>query len=262
MLEEWLTKLIPDIEQHNLLPLWAIDTTTQQPIAATSSTSSRSSRRKQATANNDTHPVATDTSTGMKLTDSFTIFATHETLRDIKESVCKVTEHAFDPQSAIKLPSQQYTLPDGHILDIGNERFLVGELLFRPDAVPNLFPPNERIFPDIDPHYTYHGLHKMISASIDSTDADLRRTMYENIVLSGGSTLLPGLAARLQREITNNIGPLYRVKFLTGNAISDRRYTDWLGGSILASLGSFHQMWISQAEYQEYGKSIIHRKCP
>lgn len=228
LLDEVTERLLPELQQHQLLPTYA-----QQPAQQS-----------------------------QHLTESYLRFMRHETLRDLKESICKVTEQPFDLTSTIKLPSQPYTLPDGKTIEVGNERFLIGELLFRPDCLPSALPASSKHSPTLDPHFTFNGLHKMITASIDSTDADLRRTLYENIVLAGGSTLIPGLPARLQRELTNNIGPLYRVKFLTGNTIADRRYADWLGGSILASLGSFHQMWISKQEFEEHGARIIHKKCP
>ena len=38
-------------------------------------------------------------------------------------------------------------------------------------------------------------------------------------------------------------------------------YSVWIGGSILASLSTFQQMWISKQEYDECGPSIVHRKC-
>jgi actin-like protein 6A len=36
----------------------------------------------------------------------------------------------------------------------------------------------------------------------------------------------------------------------------------FIGGSILGSLGTFHQMWMSKAEYEEHGASIVQKKCP
>ena len=42
----------------------------------------------------------------------------------------------------------------------------------------------------------------------------------------------------------------------------ERKFTTWIGGSILASLGSFQQMWMSKQEYEEHGVAIVHRKCP
>ena len=41
----------------------------------------------------------------------------------------------------------------------------------------------------------------------------------------------------------------------------ERKYSVWIGGSILASLSTFQQMWISKQEYDEAGPSIVHRKC-
>jgi actin-related protein len=44
--------------------------------------------------------------------------------------------------------------------------------------------------------------------------------------------------------------------------VSERALCPWLGGSIVASLGSFHEVWVTRQEYNECGTSIIDRKCP
>ena len=41
----------------------------------------------------------------------------------------------------------------------------------------------------------------------------------------------------------------------------ERKYSAWIGGSILASLETFHKMWITKEEYDESGPSIVHKKC-
>jgi actin-like protein 6A len=53
-----------------------------------------------------------------------------------------------------------------------------------------------------------------------------------------------------------------KVKLQAPSTNLERQYGAWIGGSILASLGSFQQMWFSRHEYQEYGASLIERKCP
>uniref|UniRef100_A0A8C6TCP8 Beta-actin n=1 Tax=Neogobius melanostomus TaxID=47308 RepID=A0A8C6TCP8_9GOBI len=81
-------------------------------------------------------------------------------------------------------------------------------------------------------------------------DVDIRKDLYANTVLSGGTTMYPGIADRMQKEITALI-----------IAPPERKYSVWIGGSILASLSTFQQMWISKQEYDESGPSIVHRKC-
>ena len=79
--------------------------------------------------------------------------------------------------------------------------------------------------------------------------------MYSNIVLSGGNTLFAGFAERLTKELTQ-VAPAVNVV-----ASPERKFSAWIGASILGSLSTFEQMWISKAEYEEAGASIVHRKC-
>nr|KJB07333.1 hypothetical protein B456_001G016200 [Gossypium raimondii] len=89
------------------------------------------------------------------------------------------------------------------------------------------------------------GLHEILVRSIRG-DMDVRREMFGNVVLSGGTTSMPVLANRA------------RVKVI---ASPDRKYSVWIGGSILDSLSTFEQMWITKEEYMESGSSIVHMKC-
>ena len=70
--------------------------------------------------------------------------------------------------------------------------------------------------------------------------------------------MFPGIAERMQKEITALAPPTTKVRVL---ASSERNYSVWTGGSILASLSTFQQMWISKQEYEESGPTIVHRKC-
>ncbi|VAH05185.1 unnamed protein product [Triticum turgidum subsp. durum] len=89
-------------------------------------------------------------------------------------------------------------------------------------------------------------------------DVDIRKDLYGNIVLSGGSTMFPGIADRMSKEITALAPSSMKIKVV---APPERKYSVWIGGSILASLSTFQQMWISRAEYEESGPAIVHRKC-
>ena len=83
-------------------------------------------------------------------------------------------------------------------------------------------------------------------------------TLYDNIVLSGGNTMYPGMAERMQREIFKVAPFPMKIKVL---APPERKNSVWIGGSILASLSTFQHMLISKQEYDESGPSIVHRKC-
>ncbi|XP_017067679.1 actin, indirect flight muscle isoform X2 [Drosophila eugracilis] len=102
------------------------------------------------------------------------------------------------------------------------------------------------------------GIHETVYNSIMKCDVDIRKDLYANSVLSGGTTMYPGIADRMQKEITALAPSTIKIKII---APPERKYSVWIGGSILASLSTFQQMWISKQEYDESGPGIVHRKC-
>jgi len=89
-------------------------------------------------------------------------------------------------------------------------------------------------------------------------DVDIRKDLYANTVLSGGTTMFAGIGERMDKELVALAPPTMKIKVV---APPERKYSVWIGGSILASLSTFQQMWISKQEYDESGPSIVHRKC-
>ena len=88
-------------------------------------------------------------------------------------------------------------------------------------------------------------------------DVDICKDLYGNIMLSGSTSMYPGIAERMQKEMTALAPPTMKIKII---APPEHKYSVWIGGSILASLFTFQQMWISK-EYDESGPAIVHRKC-
>lgn len=105
----------------------------------------------------------------------------------------------------------------------------------------------------------FTGVQNMVVDSISMTDIDIRKDLFQNVVLTGGNSCFKGFTERLQRQIPEIAPQNVRVKVINA---AERQFTPWVGGSILSSLGSFQQMWMSRQEFEEHGAIMIERKCP
>lgn len=163
-------------------------------------------------------------------------------LQDVKEKLCYV---ALDFEGEVQETvgqEQSYTLADGREIRIGDECFRCAEALFQPSFI----------------GMESAGIHETIYNSIMKCDVDIRNELYANIILSGGTAMLPGIAERMQKEIAALAPQNTQINVI---AAPERHYSTWIGGAILGASENFQAMWISKQEYDESGPSIVHRKC-
>jgi actin beta/gamma 1 len=176
---------------------------------------------------------------------SFTTTAEREIVRDVKEKLSYVAlDFDVDLKKANETSDMDktYELPDGNIITVGSERFRCPEVLFQPSFIGK----------------ESAGIHDTTFQSIMKCDVDIRKDLYSNVVLSGGTTMFTGIGERMTKELVALAPSTMKIKVV---APPERKYSVWIGGSILSSLSTFQQMWISKQEYDESGPGIVHRKC-
>ncbi|TDH70599.1 uncharacterized protein CCR75_006416 [Bremia lactucae] len=199
---------------------------------------------------------------------SYLKFLRSDLIRNMREAVCVMSETPLkldcegSPGQAtlscseiLNFKEQQYELPDGQKVVLGKERYEVPELLLHPKNFVGAMVNNEE-HAGAAAKVEVKGLHTMIHDAVKLCDADLRRDMLTNIVLCGGGSLTPGVTERLHAEVTRMVPSTFKVRLTTVTKI-ERQFSVFIGGSILASLGSFQQMWISKQEYDEIGAATL-----
>jgi len=145
-----------------------------------------------------------------------------EVVKDIKERICYVAFNIekTEKEDTEEVPEVAYKLPDGNVIQIGAEKFRAPEVLFNPALI----------------GLEYVGIHQCLVNSIAKCDMDIRRALFSDIILAGGSTMFDGLGDRLLSEVRKLAPRDTKIKIW---APPDRINSTWIGGSILASLATF-----------------------
>lgn len=189
---------------------------------------------------------------------AFNRTADFETVRQIKEKFCYVSyDLDYDNKLATETTTlvERFELPDGRVIKIGPERFQAPECLFQPHLIDCEQP----------------GIAEYLFNTIQQADIDVRSSLFKAIVLSGGSSMYPGLPSRLEKELKQ----LWLTRVLNGNPerlekfkvrIEDpprRRHMVFLGGAVLANIMKDKDpLWISKQEWEEQGARILTKLGP
>lgn len=185
-----------------------------------------------------------------QVTDSWHNNMCNRVVHDFKSTVLQVSNTIYHENVAAKKPPVTYEFPNGYNCKFGVERFRIPEVLFNPSLAKD------------SPDSTMLGITDVVSESIKMCDADLQPKMSASVVVIGGNTLLPGFTERLTKYLFQKTPKNTRLKLFSHSLVPERRrLSSWIGGSTVASLGSFRQIWISKQDYKEGGKQCVEIKC-
>ena len=173
----------------------------------------------------------------------------HVTREQAEIIKCKYGEVAKDYDAQLKtarehLNPEPYELPNGQKIHAN----LKAQCLMCPEQ---LFQPKDSM--------DAKGIHNYTFDAVMKCDPDIKRELFRNIVLAGGSTMFRGMKERMKKEICALAPSPMQPEVETP---ADRKYSCWLGGAILSKIEKFDSMWITKKEFDERGKGlVVHEKC-
>lgn len=167
--------------------------------------------------------------------------ADRQIVKNMKEKICYISPN--DNHHNENNEKYVYQLPDGNNIELDYERYQAPEIMFQPKLMEN----KEK--------QSILGLDELINKSIMTTDIDLRRTMWGNLVLCGGNTMFKGLKNRLNNELLKIIPKSVNNEYIKINASNDRKYSVWIGAAILSN--TLRNNWMTKAQFEEFGISRI-----
>lgn len=172
------------------------------------------------------------------------------TLHELKSTFFRLLPEKYSEDTADEYEDEEYELPDRSKIKISKNRFFPGETFVTDDS--NKMKDNDQP----------SSLQEFIKESIFKAHPDLRRELVSNILVVGGTSLLSGLHERLSAEIPLVFSSELRPRVINFPEKFQRKNSSWIGGSVLASLGTFQQLWLSKEEVKEYGyENVILNKC-
>ena len=173
----------------------------------------------------------------------FDTSAEYQIVKDIKEHLCFAcpTNMIENIKKNSEFEKENYFLPDGNVIKLGEERILPPEILYNPEL-------NGMEFPSFQ---------NTILNSINKVDMELRPKLYESILLSGGNTSIKGTANKVYSEFKKLISQNMKIKI---HSPKNPNLLCWIGGNIISGLEIFKKMWITKEEWNDIGENIVHDK--
>jgi actin-like protein 6A len=150
------------------------------------------------------------------VTSAYRLFKQREIASDLKETVCRLSDSSYDDAANQNMPSMQYELPDGNVIDVGVERYKIPELLFQPELIGSFGLGGDA--PDLK---NAKGLSQLVLENINRCDVDVRKDLFGGMLLAGGGSLFPQLRERLEAELHDAAPTNVRVK-VTASQNADR----------------------------------------
>ncbi|CAM9465305.1 unnamed protein product [Hapterophycus canaliculatus] len=175
-----------------------------------------------------------------------------EIVRELKETCMSIPLDESGSSDEDEERETKYTLPDGTEIQargLTDELRNIPEMLMESSAMTPLHNQEENLALDLPIPAL------MRSRALEQSDADARKEMVGNVVLTGGGSLFEGMPERITSELTSSLPSAFKVRTLTASPI-ERRFSVWIGGSILCSLGTFQQLWLSKRQYEEQGPDM------
>eukprot|EP00903_Cladosiphon_okamuranus_P013603 g12669.t1 len=173
-----------------------------------------------------------------------------EIVRELKETCMSLPldDSASSEEEEEEALETKFTLPDGTDVQLTDELRHMPEMLMDNSAMTPLHKHKENLSLDLS-------LPALLRRALEQSDADARKEMVGNVVLTGGGSLFEGMPERITSELTSSLPSAFKVRTLTASPI-ERRFSVWIGGSILCSLGTFQQLWLSKRQYEEQGADV------
>ncbi|KAK8794722.1 hypothetical protein WA158_001703 [Blastocystis sp. Blastoise] len=163
-------------------------------------------------------------------------------VRDIKETYLQVFPKYT---TLLSTATKEYELPDGTCINLTDEGVYIPEVLMKNNTTDS---------------NNNNSLIDAIYSSLEASNVDIRKELCSNILVGGGLSRLANINERIYNELYNKINNTFKLKVSSPEKYH-KQYIAWLGGSILSSLGSFQNLWISKQEYDEVGTQIISQRC-